>query len=212
MLDPSTRALIMNLATVERLTASASSVADDVSHSPVVWALLGGALVIAAIANSMRAVPEHQRLVVTRLGRVVRVVGPGLVWRVIGLERWSVVSLRPVHQMLDVAALTEDGVSVHVRVSVQCHVTEPARSIVAAADPLTETFSELESHLAREVAATQFMGLLSARRRYESDLPALVTGATSAWGVEVISIELGDIEVMLTPDLMHTLRDGPTFG
>lgn len=181
-------------------------VRDSLPHTPAAWGLVALILLVALIGASMRAVPEHQRVVVTRLGRVVRVVGPGLVWRVLGLERWNVVSLRPAHQMLGVAATTRDGVAVHVRAAAQCHVTDPTRSVKVAADPIAATFGELETYIAREVGSTRFTDLLAARHRYESDLPALVSGATSAWGVEVISLDIGDIEVLLTADLLHSLR------
>lgn len=173
----------------------------------VTWSLVAIVLLMALIGTSVRIVPEHERIVVTRLGQVVRVVGAGLAWRFVGIERWNVVSLRPVHQVLSVSASTQDGVAVHLRAGVHCHVTDPVRSVVAAADPLAATFIEVESHIAHEVAATRFGDLLAARQRFESDLPALVMGVTSAWGVEVISLDIGDIEVLLTAELMRTLRD-----
>lgn len=172
--------------------------------APVVVVVL--VLLLIAMVTAVRVVPEHERLVVARLGRVARVVGPGLVRRVPGVERWTTVSLRPEHLRLGVTATTRDGVTVHVRAEAQAHVTDPARAVVATEDPMSETVGSLESHLAREVAATLLPDLLAARRDYESALPSLVTGAASAWGVEVLSLDVRDIEVLLTADLLHAVR------
>ncbi|MFI5427944.1 hypothetical protein [Aeromicrobium sp. UC242_57] len=68
--------------------------------------------------------------------------------------------MRPEHQLLGVAATTQDGVSVHVRATVQCHVTDPARSVVVAPSPVAATFAELETHLAREIGYTRLTDLL----------------------------------------------------
>lgn len=179
---------------------------DSLPHSPAAWGLVVLVLLVALIGRSMRIVPEYQRIVVTRLGRVARVAGPGLVWRLPGLERWTAVSLRPSHQPLGVSATTQDGVLVHLRAVAQCHVTDPARSVIVAADSIAATFGELETYIAHEVASTRFADLLVARHRFETDLPSLVSGATSAWGVEVISLVIGDIEVQMTADLMNSLR------
>ncbi|WP_194839842.1 MULTISPECIES: SPFH domain-containing protein [Aeromicrobium] len=192
----------MNRLMIDGLQAS---VTDSLGPSPAGWALVALVLVVGAVLASMRVVPEHQRLVVTRLGRVVRVAGPGLVRRVPGLERWTTISLRPTSQMLGVAATTLDGISVHVRASTQVHVTDPARAVVAADDPIAATFAALEAHLGREIACTRFADLLVARQRFESDLPTLTTGVTSAWGVEVISLDVGDVEALLTADLLRAV-------
>ncbi|MFI5427943.1 hypothetical protein [Aeromicrobium sp. UC242_57] len=42
---------------------------DSLPHSPAAWGLTLLVLLIALLGTSMRVVPEHQRVVVTRLGR-----------------------------------------------------------------------------------------------------------------------------------------------
>ncbi|AWB92890.1 SPFH domain-containing protein [Aeromicrobium chenweiae] len=195
----------MTRPTTDGLLAGAT---DSLSPSLAAWTVVGVAVLVGAVLAAVRVVPEHQRLVVTRLGRVARVAGPGLVRRVPVVERWTTVSLRPTNQLLGVAATTLDGVSVHVRATTQAHVTDPARAIVAAEDPMAATFAAVETHLGREIACTRFEDLLTARQRYESDLPTLTTGVTSAWGVEVISLEVGDIDALLTADLLHAVDGG----
>lgn len=61
---------------------------------PAVWILLGALPLLVIISRAVRVVGEDERLVVCRLGRVVRVRGPGLVLLWPGLEREVRVSLR----------------------------------------------------------------------------------------------------------------------
>ena len=68
----------------------------DALDSPVTaWVLVGAAMTVLAVAASVRIVPERERVVVTRMGRTVRVTGPGLVLRIPGIERWGTVSTQP---------------------------------------------------------------------------------------------------------------------
>jgi len=51
-------------------------------------------IVLAIIANHIRVIPEYQRLVILRLGRVRRIAGPGLVVLVPLIDKGIVVDLR----------------------------------------------------------------------------------------------------------------------
>jgi regulator of protease activity HflC (stomatin/prohibitin superfamily) len=78
--------------------------------------LVTGALVLAALAAAMvRVVPENQRAVVLRFGRVARVADPGLIALLPGIERLVRISLRESSlEHLRTRATTLDDVTVWV--------------------------------------------------------------------------------------------------
>jgi regulator of protease activity HflC (stomatin/prohibitin superfamily) len=74
-----------------------------------VWVLVGSVVLVLLAGLVVHVVPEYQRIVVTRLGRVVRVDGPGATFRVPGLERTTTVSLRPRELQIVVSTTLETG-------------------------------------------------------------------------------------------------------
>lgn len=174
-----------------------------------VWVVVAAMMVLLA-GSSLRIVAEAERVVVSRLGRTVRVAGPGPVFRVPLLERCRTVSLRPVRLELGVSATTRDGTPVHLHAAMLCRVTDPGRSAIASPDPFAATVTEVQSRLAREVARTDVVALLPSRTQFELDLPPSVTAVTATWGVDVIEVEVTDIEARLTPDLLNSLRWQPS--
>jgi regulator of protease activity HflC (stomatin/prohibitin superfamily) len=180
---------------------AAGAVEDLSTTSAGVWIALGIALLLLG-SLCIRVVAEHERVVVSRLGRVTAVRGPGLVLRVPGLERLATVSLRPKQVAVGVLSTTRDGVQVRVLADGLCRVTDP-QSTIASRDPYSDTTGALERGLAKAVGHTDLAALLAARERFESRVPRDVTTITAAWGVEVLELEISDFEVRLTADLLR---------
>lgn len=167
--------------------------------------VLGAALVIVVFA-SVRLVPVGERVVVSRFGRVHRVVGPGLVVRWPAVETWHAVTMQPTRMSLGVSGTSLDGVPVHVQVMVVCEIVDPALSSTARLDPWVATQSEIESVVTRTLATVGVADLLPTRPRQESALQSAVSATTRSWGVQVDSFEICDIEVRLTMTLLESLR------
>lgn len=176
------------------------------------WIVVGALALVLLVGSSVRVVSEHERVVVSRLGRSSRVVGPGLVFHLPGLERLTTVSLRPVHVDLIVSAITRDGVPVRLTGSAAYRVTDPSRSTAAAPDPFGATAAELESQLAREVAHHDLSALLPSREEIETRLPREATTVTADWGVDVLEFGVDDIETRLTADLLRSVERQPEVG
>lgn len=180
--------------------------AAEAAVSPAAVAVMATAVIVLLAATVVRVVPEHERLVVTRWGRVLRVVGPGIALRVPGVERWRAVSLLPFHLQAGVAAVSSDGVPVHVQVVGGCRVVDPARSLHAQPDPHFAAQAAIESHVAHEVGRANVNELLGLRLNLESTTPAELDVTTGEFGVQVDDIAISDIEVRLTMSLLESLR------
>ena len=170
------------------------------------WVVIGGIAMALLIGSFLRIIPEHQRVVVSQFGRVVRVGGPGLCRRIPGVDRLSTVSLHPVDLPLVASTRTRDGVPVRLFGTARCRITDPARSTLASPDPLTATTAALENTLGRHTARTDLAGLLPSRERLEATAPRDAATMTGTWGVQVVELRITDIETRLTTDLLHNMR------
>jgi regulator of protease activity HflC (stomatin/prohibitin superfamily) len=88
-------------------------------------------LVVIFLAASLKIVPEYERAVIFRLGRVIGAKGPGLFILIPIIDKMVRVDLRTV--TLDVPTqdiITKDNVSVSVDAVVYFRVVDPVRAIV----------------------------------------------------------------------------------
>jgi regulator of protease activity HflC (stomatin/prohibitin superfamily) len=163
-------------------------------------------LVVATVlgAACVRVVAEHERVIVSRLGRRVAVRGPGIVLHVPGLEHLMMVSLRPVQVRVSVWGSTSEGVPVHVVASATFRITDPTLTPTAVPDPISAATAIVEARLAKEAVHVDLMTLLASRDRLESNLPQEPTAITASCGVTVDGLELNDIEARLTAELLRS--------
>src|SRR5512140_1705606 len=106
---------------------------------------------VIVIANSVKILREYERGVVFRLGRMVGVRGPGLIWLWPFIERMVKVSLRTV--VMDVPPqdiITQDNVSLKVNAVVYFRVMQPQKAIVEVENYLFAT-SQLSQTTLRSV-------------------------------------------------------------
>jgi regulator of protease activity HflC (stomatin/prohibitin superfamily) len=181
---------------------------------PVVLGLyivVAGAVAMIA-ASAVRLVRTDQRVVVSRLGQVHRVAGPGWVARWPGVESWHEVTLLPTRLSIGVTGTSLDGVPLHVQIAATCQLVDPAIACDSQRDPWLATQTEIESVAARSLSTMRVEDLLPSRPIQEARLQAAVSRASRGWGVEVTSFEIADIEVRLTMTLIESLRSGRPEG
>ncbi|HET9859098.1 MAG TPA: SPFH domain-containing protein [Nocardioidaceae bacterium] len=169
------------------------------------WLVAAAVVLVMILGSAWRVVPENERLVVSRLGRVSRLAGPGLVFRMPGLERGESVSLLPVRVALAVAAETRGGVRVRLDVDALYRVTDPALATTVP-DVRAATEQALETALQREVAQVDIHQVLRLRDGLGQRLPRDLATCTRQWGVDPVAVEVTDIETRLTPALLRSVR------
>ena len=179
------------------------------ADSALVWVVIGSVGLVLLAGLVVYVVPEHQRVVVTRLGCAVRVAGPGLTFRFPGLERISIVSLRPRELPIAVSATTRDGISIQVVAHAVCRITDPSRAVTVVPDAMEATVEVLESRLGAKIAQHDIWSVLPMRASLEADFPALASEVTTTWGVEVQELRVVDIETRLNGNLLRSLRRAP---
>jgi SPFH domain, Band 7 family protein len=153
-------------------------------------------LVVIFLAASLRIVPEYQRAVIFRLGRVIGAKGPGLFILIPIIDKMVKVDLRTV--TLDVPTqdiITKDNVSVSVDAVVYFRVVDPVRAIVEVENYLYATSQIAQTTLRSVCGAVELDELLSEREKLNLQLQEIIDRQTDPWGVKVVAVELKRIDL-----------------
>ena len=154
----------------------------------------GYLLVIPLFPLAVKIVPEYQRGVIFRLGRLVGARGPGLFLIIPIVERMVIVDLRIV--TMDVpsqAVITRDNVSVKVDAVVYFRVTNPNDAVVKVMDYVRATSLVAQTTLRSVLGQSELDELLIKRDQVNQQLQRIIDEATEPWGVKVTIVEVRDI-------------------
>ncbi|MCH7999312.1 MAG: slipin family protein [Chloroflexi bacterium] len=154
----------------------------------------GYLLVIPLFPLAVKIVPEYQRGVIFRLGRLVGARGPGLFLIIPIVERMVIVDLRIV--TMDVpsqAVITRDNVSVKVDAVVYFRVTNPNDAVVKVMDYVRATSLVAQTTLRSVLGQSELDELLIKRDQVNQQLQQIIDEATEPWGVKVTIVEVRDI-------------------
>jgi len=153
-------------------------------------------LVVIFLATALRIVPEYQRAVIFRLGRVIGAKGPGLFILIPIIDRMVKVDLRTV--TLDVPTqdiITRDNVSVSVDAVVYFRVVDPVKAIVEVENYQYATSQIAQTTLRSVCGSVELDELLSERERLNLQLQEIIDRQTDPWGVKVVAVELKRIDL-----------------
>ncbi|QXE92262.1 slipin family protein [Geomonas subterranea] len=160
---------------------------------PVLFVLF---LVVAFLANAIRILPEYERGVLFRLGRVKKVRGPGLVLIIPGIDRLVRVSLRIV--AMDVPSqdvITHDNVTVKVSAVVYFRVVDAVRAVVEMENYLYATSQLSQTTLRSVLGQVDLDELLANREKINKELQEILDRQTEPWGVKVSTVEVKNIDL-----------------
>jgi regulator of protease activity HflC (stomatin/prohibitin superfamily) len=151
---------------------------------------------VLIIVNSVKILREYERGVVFRLGRMVGVRGPGLIWLWPFIERMVKVSLRTV--VMDVPPqdiITQDNVSLKVNAVVYFRVMQPQKAIVEVENYLFATSQLSQTTLRSVLGQSELDDLLSQRDKINQKLQQIIDSHTEPWGVKVSNVEVKQIDL-----------------
>jgi len=170
----------------------------------VVLAVVVLALVLVA-RSVLIIVPEYQRAVLLRFGRVLgRPRGPGLVVRIPYVDRVTKVNMRV--EVVDVppqGVITQDNVTIQVDAVVYFQVVEPVRAIIGVDNFRLASQRIAMTSLRSIVGRYELDSLLAHREDVNSELRMVIAKSTTEWGVEVRQVELRDI--ILPQELLRAM-------
>jgi regulator of protease activity HflC (stomatin/prohibitin superfamily) len=149
------------------------------------------------LLTCIKIVPEYQRGVVFRLGRVLpQPKGPGIVMIFWPIDRMVRISLRTL--VTDVPAqdvITRDNVSVKVNAVVYFRVIEPLKAVLEVENYLYAT-SELSQTTLRSILGQADLDeLLGERDRINRKLQEVIDQQTDPWGIKISMVEVKHLDL-----------------
>jgi regulator of protease activity HflC (stomatin/prohibitin superfamily) len=152
--------------------------------------------VLIILSNAIKILREYERGVIFRLGRLIRVKGPGLILLIPIVDKMIRVSLRTI--VLDVPpqdVITQDNVSIKVNAVVYFRVIEPQKAIVQVENFLAATSQISQTTLRSVLGQSELDDLLSQRDKINHKLQQIIDANTEPWGVKVTNVEVKQIDL-----------------
>jgi len=160
----------------------------------IIWLVILMFLVVI-ISRSIKIVPEYERLVVFRLGRMIGVRGPGLVILVPIIDTATKVDLREfVVDIPPQTCITKDNAPVDIDLLVYMKVFDPALAVTSVSNYVTAATGIAMTTLRAVVGDLILDDVLAKREYINSTLRAKLDEITDRWGIKVTSVEIKEIK------------------
>ena len=172
---------------------------------PIFGAVVVLFLLFAFFASSVRVIPEYERAVVFRLGRVLgREKGPGLFILIPAVDRMARVSIRTITMSIDPQdVISRDNVSLKVNAVLYFRVVSPVKAIINVENYLYATTQLAQTHLRSILGEHTLDELLTQREKINTQLQTILDENTETWGIKVSAVEVKDID--LPPDMQRAM-------
>ncbi len=151
-------------------------------------------LVLVFLYNAIKVVPEFQRLVVFRLGRLLAVKGPGLVLLIPFVDRATMVDLREFFlEIPHQTAITSDNASIAIDFIVFNKVVDAEMSVITVGN-FSGAAQNIASTTLRSVVGDMSLDDVLAKREHMNEvLRVKLDEVTERWGVKVTNVEIREI-------------------
>jgi regulator of protease activity HflC (stomatin/prohibitin superfamily) len=153
-------------------------------------------IALMAVLSAIKIVPEYERGVVFRLGRLVGPRGPGLFFLIPIFERMVRVDTRVI--TMDVPAqevITLDNVTIKVNAVLYFMVVNPSWAVVKVMDYIRATMQIAQTTLRSVVGQVELDTLLAHREQLNARLQKIIDEQTEPWGIKVTIVEVKDVEL-----------------
>jgi regulator of protease activity HflC (stomatin/prohibitin superfamily) len=165
----------------------------------VTWLIVAVAAVLAigvVLFFSLKVLPEYQRGVVFRGGRLRPLYGPGVKVLIPVLDRLVRVDQRVVTLTIPPQeVITKDNVPARVNAVVMFRVTDPVSAVVAVENFSVATSQIAQTTLRSLLGRADLDTLLAHRDDLNQDLRTIIEKQTQDWGVQVQVVEIKDVEI-----------------
>ncbi|MFE6507426.1 SPFH domain-containing protein [Nocardioides sp. NPDC057767] len=164
--------------------------------SGTAYIVLGAALLVLALAMSIRVVRQYERGVLFRLGKVIGVREPGLRLIIPVVDVLRRVSLRTVTMPIQSQGIiTKDNVSIDVAGVAYFHVVDPVKSVVAI-ESVSVAIDQIAQTTLRNVVGQHTLDqTLSETDAINANIREILDRTTTEWGIVVTLVELKDIQL-----------------
>ena len=154
-------------------------------------------ILVLYLFNSIKILPEYERGVIFRLGRLLpKPKGPGLVLVFAPIDRIVRISLRV--ETMDVPpqdVVTRDNVTVKVSAVIFFRVIDPSKAVVEVADYVLATSQLAQTRLRAILGEADLDELLSEREKLNARIQETLDKHTEPWGIKVQAVEVKNVDL-----------------
>ncbi len=160
--------------------------------------LLALFFLILLIATAIKILPEYERGVVFRLGRLRPVdYGPGLFLLIPIVDRMTRISLRTiVHDVPPQDIITRDNVSIKVNAVVYFRVMNPRKAVTEVENYHYATSQLAQTTLRSVLGQVELDGLLAEREKINHELQTILDKQTDPWGIKIAAVEVKHVDLL----------------
>ena len=155
------------------------------------------AIFVLYILNSIKILPEYERGVIFRLGRLLpEPKGPGIFLVFAPVDKMVRVSLQ--QEALEVPPqdiITRDNVTLKVNAVIFLRVVDPRRAVVEVKNYLYQTSQFAQTTLRSVLGEVELDELLSHRDKLNLRIQSILDQHTAPWGVKVANVEVKQVDL-----------------
>jgi regulator of protease activity HflC (stomatin/prohibitin superfamily) len=161
------------------------------------WMATIFSLVAIVVAWSMRIARQWERVVVLRLGKFMRLAGPGIFFIVPVIDEvpiWIDLRIRTTFFAAE-KTLTRDNVPVNVDAVMFWVVVDPIKAALEVEEYQKAVFWAAQTTLRDVIGKTELSAMLTGREKLDEELKIMIDKRTESWGVSVHSVEIRDVMI-----------------
>jgi regulator of protease activity HflC (stomatin/prohibitin superfamily) len=152
-------------------------------------------IILGIVISHIKIIPEYKRLVIFRLGKLIAIKGPGLVFLTPIIDRGVEVDLREF--VLDIppqTCITKDNAPVDVDLLIYMKIFDPQLAVTSVQNYITAATGIAMTTLRAIVGDMVLDDVLAKREYMNSVLRAKLDEITDRWGIKVTSVEIKEIK------------------
>ncbi len=161
----------------------------------IIWAVIG-VLLLILIPATVKILPEYERGVILRLGRLLGTKGPGFFLIIPFVDNMRKADLRVI--TMDVPpqeVITKDNVTVRVNAVVFFRVVDAESALLKVMDYVRATSQIAQTTLRNVLGQAELDELLTQREKLNQSLQQIIDEHTDPWGIKVSAMEIKDVEL-----------------
>ncbi|MHA1460449.1 MAG: slipin family protein [Promethearchaeota archaeon] len=164
----------------------------------IIWPIVIVVIIFLAcfLLAGIKVILEYERLIIFRLGKYKRTIGPGVVYILPILEKSRKVDLRIVTADIPrQEVITRDNIPVLANTVVYFKVEKPSDAIIKIENYAYAVRQYTQAALRDVVGNMELDSVLTERDKIASDIRGLVDSETNEWGIDIKSIKIQEIEL-----------------
>ncbi len=164
---------------------------------PLIGVIVAVVFVVLILINAIKILPEYERGVVFRLGRLRPTdYGPGIFLLIPIVDRMMRISLRTVvHDVPPQDVITRDNVSIKVNAVVYFRVMNPRKAVVEVENYHYATSQLSQTTLRSVLGQVELDELLAEREKINHELQEILDKQTDPWGIKVAAVEVKHVDL-----------------